>query len=441
MPKRLFVDGFNLSLKEGTGVATYARMLIRTAAELGYETGVLYGRPRGLPKDRLAGEVAFFDEEPMLHGLWRNSALLRGLLKGVDCLVGLTGTRVGRVPLSGAVLTRPLAQKWTPVDHLFNGTNLFDRAAVSFALSRALYGVALPQRPDIFHWTYPLPLRAKGCANVYTIHDLVPLRLPYTTLDEKRYYLRLLRKIAKTADHIVTVSEHSRRDIIQLLGVDEKRVTNTYQAVEIPEVYRTRSLEALASELEGLFGLTPRGYLLFYGALEPKKNVGRIVQAYLAANLSMPLVVVFGRSWAAKTESFLIDQVILDDDKEHKEKAKRRIRRLDYLSFPLLMTLARGARAVLFPSIYEGFGLPVLEAMSLGTPVVTSTESSLPEVAGDAALLVDPYDVTAIRRAIERVASDDDLCAELSRKGAEQAQRFSAEAYRQRIERLYLSLS
>lgn len=97
----------------------------------------------------------------------------------------------------------------------------------------------------------------------------------------------------------------------------------------------------------------------------------------------------------------------------------------------------RGARALLFPSVFEGFGLPVLEAMSLGTPVMTSNTTSLPEVAGDAALLVDPQDVGAMARAIRRLDNDNDLLGELSRRGRRQATLFSMEAYQQRIAALY----
>jgi glycosyltransferase involved in cell wall biosynthesis len=250
-----------------------------------------------------------------------------------------------------------------------------------------------------------------------------------------------MRKIAKKADHIVTVSENSKQDIMKYLGVEEARVTNTYQAVDIPEVYRTRPLDVVAQDIGGIFGLGLRNYFLFYGALEPKKNVGRLIQAYLAANVDMPLVVISGASWAAEREGRLLEQMISDDDREHKERLRRKIRRYDYLSFPLLMSLVRGARAVLFPSLYEGFGLPVLEAMSLGTPVITATESSLPEIGGDAVLQVNPYDTDAIRKAIVAVASDDGLCAELSQRGLVQAEKFSPAIYRQRLTALYASLT
>jgi glycosyltransferase involved in cell wall biosynthesis len=107
----------------------------------------------------------------------------------------------------------------------------------------------------------------------------------------------------------------------------------------------------------------------------------------------------------------------------------------------MLMTLIRGARGVLFPSLYEGFGLPVLEAMTMGTPVVTTRASSLPEVAGEASLMVEPYDTDALRDAIIALAKDGDLAAELSRKGLAQAELYSLTAYQARLSRLYASLT
>src|SRR5205807_2093101 len=99
---------------------------------------------------------------------------------------------------------------------------------------------------------------------------------------------RLLRKIGAEADHIVTVSEQSKRDIVEVLGVDEKRVTNTYEAVEFPREFVERSDDVVAEQLRGSFGLTPRNYLLFYGALEPKKNVQRLFDAYMLSAVDIP---------------------------------------------------------------------------------------------------------------------------------------------------------
>jgi glycosyltransferase involved in cell wall biosynthesis len=433
MSKTIFFDGLNLGLKQGTGVATYTRVLANSARELGHSTGILYNRQRQVPKNALAAEVVFFDEEPppKLPGLVSKT------LAGIEYIGGFAGTRLRPVPATGAVIIRPLSTRWVPCDYLYAAPNIFNRAAVFFYVLNRLYRVSLPLKHDLFHWTYPMPLRSNATANIYTIHDLVPLRLPYTTLDKKRFYLRMMRKLVRKADHIVTVSEHSKRDIMKYLGVEEARITNTFQAVDIPDQFRLRPPDRVASDVGGIFGLDMKKYFVFYGALEPKKNVGRLIQAYLAANVDMPLVVISSASWASEREGKLLDQIISDDDREHKERLQRKIRRYDYLSFPLLMSLVRGARAVLFPSLYEGFGLPVLEAMTLGTPVITSTESSLPEVAGDAALCVNPYDTDAIRKAITILASDEAVCAELSRRGIAQAEKFSPKAYAERLSALY----
>ena len=121
--------------------------------------------------------------------------------------------------------------------NLFVARNLFINSRLYFSWSGRFTDLQFDEPPDILHCTYQLPVRAKSACNIYTIHDLVPLRLPFTTLDNKRQTYRMLRKIGAEADHIVTVSEHSKRDIIELLGVDEKRVTNTYEAIEFPREF------------------------------------------------------------------------------------------------------------------------------------------------------------------------------------------------------------
>ncbi len=329
------------------------------------------------------------------------------------------------------MLTQQFGARWVKCDHVCAARNVFDRARGLFALSNRMLHVTLPFEPDIFHWTYPIPARARAKANIYTVHDLVQFRLPYTTLDWKSYHLRLMRRILGKADHIVTVSENSKRDIMTLFGIDERRITNTYQAVAIPDEVRAKTDAAVAEEVAG-FGLEARNYLLFYGSIEPKKNLGRVVESYLGANLKMPLVVVSAQSWLGDDEVRLMNQRIV--------RRRRKIHFYDYMSWSTLATLIRGARAVVFPSLYEGFGLPVLEAMMLGTPVLSSNQSSVPELAGEAALLIDPYDLDAIRRAMVTIAHDDDLCRHLAAEGLERAKQFSLEAYRARIDTLYRSL-
>jgi glycosyltransferase involved in cell wall biosynthesis len=419
---RVLLDGFNLALDKGTGVATYGRNLSHLLKELGAEVDILYGAAIRAKYDELLKEVMFFDTTPTdRHRILKMLRSMRAL--------GLRNRHDAfRIPVTGAVVTEGFASRLPRFDRLWNATRLFDRGQVKFDFFRSIQGVKMPEAPDLVHWTYPLPVRVSQAPNLYTLHDLVPLRLPYTTLDRKASYLALMQWIARTADHIVTVSEASRRDIIELLRVPEDRVTNTYQAVHVPRELVDMSDSQVAETVGGVFGLEPRGYFLFFGSIEPKKNIGRIVEAYLSAGVGSQLVIVGARAWKSADEIKLIEAMPGSD---------RRVRRIEYLPFPMLVQLIRGARAVVFPSLYEGFGLPVLEAMLLGTPVIASTTSSVPEVAGDAALLVNPYRTGEIAQAMRRLDADDDLCFELVSRGRRQAQRFSQAAYAERLKEVY----
>lgn len=425
-PMRVGLDGFNLALDKGTGVATYGRNLSHSLKSMGAHVDVLYGAGVRAGDDPLLKEVMFFDGPPPEGNRWlRLARMARSPL-------GSTRHQAFEIPVTGAVVTDALAQRLPRFDRLLNVSRLFERAHARFELTRGIQRVRIPQPPDVMHWTYPLPIRVEGVPNIYTLHDLVPLRLPYTTLDRKASYLALMKWIARTADHIVTVSEASRRDIIELLNVPPERVTNTYQAVHVPASLLHRDESAVHDEVRGVFQLEPGEYFMFFGSIEPKKNLGRLIEAFLASGVGSQLVVVGARAWKSKSELRLLESLPAGD---------RRVVQIEYLPFPMLVSLIRAARAVVFPSLYEGFGLPVLEAMLLGTPVLTSDTSSLPEVAADAALKVNPYRVDHIIDGLRRLDGDDMLREDLSRRGRTQAQRFSEAAYAHRLADLYAAVA
>jgi glycosyltransferase involved in cell wall biosynthesis len=271
------------------------------------------------------------------------------------------------------------------------------------------------------------------------------MRLPFTTLDVNHRFVQLMQWVVKTADHIVTVSETSKRDIVNLLGVPEHRITNTYQAVDIPEAYLRKPEEDVAREVKGLFGLDYKKYFLFFGAIEPKKNLGRLIEGYLATGLEDPLVVLGEEAWVSENDLRLLN----GEHVEHLSRlvrtgdatqVKRHVRRFGYAPFPVLISLIRGARAVVAPSLYEGFGLPALEAMLCGTPVISSKEGASAEIADDGAILVDPYSPGEIRDAILALSNNTDLAGELVEKGRRRAAWFSPERYQDNIEALYAKL-
>ena len=434
--RRVVYDGLNLALGQGTGIAVYTRVLIQTARSLGYDIGVVYGVPLPVTKDPLLQEVLFFDQ--MRSTNRRAPASLPRILynRVVDSFRYFSTIHPSPLSLGTAVVADQFKDLLPELDHAFLVRNLFDNADRFFRQTGKLVKLSLDTQPDIFHFTYPIPIKGYSSRNIYTIHDLMPLRLPFATLDNKKNTLRLLKKVATNADHIVTVSENSRKDIINLLGVDESRVTNTYQAVTFPQAYLDRPEAAIANFLHVRYGLEMFGYLIFFGALEPKKNVGRLIEGFLLSRVDIPLVLVLGQGWDNARESAFLSEI----KARACEQTGPTVRSFDYVDRSTLVSLIRGARGLVFPSLYEGFGLPVLEAMMLGTPVVTSVKGALEEITGEAALLVDPYDVDDIARGITAIVSDPDLRGELSRRGIAQAAKFSPAHYRERVETLYASL-
>jgi glycosyltransferase involved in cell wall biosynthesis len=425
---KLVIDAFNIALTQGTGVATYGRTLARAAGALGHEVNVLFGGDAGHSKDDLLNEIALAEgPKPSKRLGWGDKASI-----GLCAATGLLGARHARpVPLSGQVIFPAPLQLGAA--RFWNVRNVYAGANVAFRATGRFTDVSMPGS-DVAHWTYPLPVRMPGARNIYTLHDLVPLRLPYTTGDIKRSYYAMCKRIAREADHILTVSECSRRDIVDILGVEESRVTNLYQSSDIAQLMHSVDEVEVARHVESLLGTDLNGYYLFFGAIEPKKNVSRILEAYLASGVKSPLVIVGGASWGSDNDVKLLKSMTALD-------AGKRIIWLGYLPRDMLARLIAGARAVLFPSLYEGFGLPVLEAMSLGTPVITSDGSSLVEVGGDAALYVNPYDVQSISRALRTLDSDGDLRRELARKGRSQSCRFSPESYGERLSSFYGALA
>lgn len=424
------LDGFNLALPQGTGVATYGRVLSEALRGLGRTIDVVYGLdvPRTAPE--ALRETLFFERLAQRRIETTGRLTLRQAVRRAFLSPGVREPL--EVTVSGRVV-RDGAPRLPAFDRLFTLGGLFPLAARHFRRYGRFLTVRLPEPPAIMHWTYPLPLRLEGALNLYTVHDLVPLRLPFTTLDDKVYYDRLLRECLAKGDHIVTVSEASRRDILDFFPIDPARVTNTYQAA-LPSGAAPDE-KVMVARLRTLFDLKPDGYFLFVGAIEPKKNVGRLIEAYLAAELETPLVLVGPRAWLADDELKL-----LEGAHGTSLPGAGRIRRIDYLPADHLRTLIGGARAVVFPSLYEGFGLPALEAMTLGAPVMSSAAGGLAEVVGDAGLLVDPYDVTGMAEALRRLDREDALRAQLRVAGRQRAEAFSISAYRRRLRALHARL-
>lgn len=258
-------------------------------------------------------------------------------------------------------------------------------------------------RKDLFFSPgYNCPLFC-GSPFIFTLHDLNHIDRRENSSSLKRfYYAAVLKKACHRAASILTVSEFSRGRIIEWSGVDPEKVVNVGCGVD--------SDYHPGVELYNF----PFPYLLCVSNRKRHKNEFRIVESFAKARISGEMRLVFtGRPTAELAhcmEQFQVSQ---------------RVQFVGMVPDTQLPSLYRSAEALVFPSLYEGFGLPVLEAMACGTPVVTATSSALPEVAGDAALLVEPTSVEQITEAIQRIVSDRSLREELHRKGLAQAAKYS----------------
>lgn len=426
------IDGANLSLAKGSGIAVYGRNLLHGLKQLGFGTQVLLGPGTPRHATDFMNEVAIADAA--------KSRAKKGLRRALSTVSARFGSTAYPIISTGMVQLPALGLTDSDVDSYWACRDVYNLSNRAFRQHRTFVPIRFDRKstsikaPDIVHWTAPMPLIARNAANVYTFHDLIPLRLPSATAEDKRAYFDQCAKVVRIADHIVTVSEASRSDLISMFGVDPNRVTNTYQAVDIPLETLDIPAEEVAISLERHFSLGWKDYYLFFGAIEPKKNVLRLVEAYLASGSNRPLVIVAGRSWLADPDTDLLDQMAKP------ESFGAGVRRLEYLPTSMLRNVIRGARATLFPSLMEGFGLPVLESMSLGTAVVTSGQGALGEVAGSAALTIDPLDVRAISAAIFRLDTDEEMRNQLEKDGLHQARKFSPSAYRDRLSAVYTAL-
>ena len=273
-------------------------------------------------------------------------------------------------------------------------------------------------RVDVVHVQYTAPPRTP-CALVATIHDLSFEHLPETFKRRSRAQLRLtVRRTAKKAAQILTLSEFSRRDIIETYALDPERVFVTPPAA--PSHFAPVTDVTELRRIRMTYGIQ-RDYILALGSLQPRKNLVRLIKAYeslrgVVSSEQLPQLVLAGRRGWLEAETIRAVEL---------SEARGDILFTGYVPDADLPAVYSGALCFAYPSYFEGFGLPILEAMQCGTPVIAGNRTSLPGVAGDAALLVDPFDQAAIGNGLVRLIKNADYRTELRVKGVDRAAAFS----------------
>jgi glycosyltransferase involved in cell wall biosynthesis len=275
---------------------------------------------------------------------------------------------------------------------------------------------ALTRRLDLLHGlAFASPLVA-ACPTIVTVHDLSFIRFPEAFRPFHRLYLHWITSLStRRARRVIAVSESTRRDVIQFFGVRAGRVVTVPNGVTAEFSPANADQVADFRRRRGL----PDRFMLFLGTLEPRKNLVRLIDAYAdwrrTGSASVKLVLAGGQGWYYEQIYARVVERGLGDD----------VFFPGYVPGAELPWWYRAAELFVYPSLFEGFGLPVLEAMACGTPVITSSSSSLPEVAGDSTLLVDPSDTAALTAAMTQVLTDQDRAADLRARGLQQAAGFS----------------
>ena len=289
------------------------------------------------------------------------------------------------------------------------------------------------ERAHLLHEPHYVLPPATRCRSVVTIHDCIHLMFPqYLPSRLAHVYARSsMWSAVHKSDRILTVSEASKRDILRFFGVDPGKVAVIYNAID--ERFLAPPDERRMEQVRQRYQLD-HPFLLYVGNIKPHKNVERLIDA-------------FGRARAKGLDDLRL--IIIGDEISkypalrqavHRHRLDKYVRFHGFQPYDTLAAFYRLARAFVFPSLYEGFGLPPLEAMACGTPVVTSNVSSLPEVAGGAAVLVDPYDAASIAEGIVSAVGDETLRTHLIERGLARAREFSWAQSVSAIHRIYMDV-
>jgi glycosyltransferase involved in cell wall biosynthesis len=424
---RILLDGTLLLQSDQTAIGSYPRALAIALQTAGARVDLLLSgaaRPlKDVPELAMASQV--FGRLPQRSPQMRALSMLWRTRFGYR-------RRLTAYPVSVEGMAIETLEPRLPAhDVLFNANEARDHSHIVFTRRNVFTEIAIDHRISAMHWAGPTPIAVRGVPNVYTIHDLVPLRFPHFDVETSGRAARLHAVIARQADHVITTSECSREDLVSILGLPNERISVVYQHSVAPPVLALEDAERLVSDI---YGAEPGQYVFFCGAMEPKKNLYRLIEAFTLANTGLQLLLAGPLGWLYDDVQSLIARLckvtLPGTDKPL-------VQHLGYLPRRHIIALMQCCSFFAFPSVYEGFGLPVLEAMQVGVPVLTSTGGSLPEVAGNAAVLVNPLDVAAMTRGIRDLASDWGKRAELAAMGKRQAAKFSLAAHAEQLAAAY----
>ncbi|MEW6407741.1 MAG: glycosyltransferase family 1 protein [Patescibacteria group bacterium] len=290
-------------------------------------------------------------------------------------------------------------------------------------------------KPDVFHALDNTGAAQKISAkNIVTIHDLIPLVLgEYMSSIDQKEYSAAIKATAKNADIIISISEFTKKEIVKRLNVPTEKIKVIYNGYNLGKILSVSNFKHLCSHLK-----ISKNYIIYVGGLGPRKNITRLIKSFaivkqkIKQNIQLILTGKIKKNIKKEIAEYRKTIKLLNLDKD--------VIFTDYISQSELDSLRKNAAMAVYPSLYEGFGLPVIEAMALKTPVIASNISSIPEIANDAAIFINPKSIKEIAAAIIKLLSDANLRQRLKEKGLKNIKRFSWKKTARETWKLYKSL-
>ena len=292
------------------------------------------------------------------------------------------------------------------------------------------YNYFFRPKADLYHFMgYIVPYSIKGKV-ILTVYDLVVELFPETMEEKNRELLRKeMRRSIKRADHIITISNSAKSELVNVLGISEEKIDIISPGVDY-DIFNTRVNAETKSRVKHKYSL-PDEYILYLGTLEPRKNISTLIKAFIKLKkekkITEKLVIAGKKGWNYEN----IYKII------YKNNFENEIIFTGYVDENEKPAIYQMSKLFVFPSLYEGFGIPVLESMASGVPVIVSNTSSLPEVVEDAGILVDPQKVEDIEISIYKVLTNEKLRTELIEKGLEQSKKFTWETSASKLYKIY----